>query len=183
MTKRSSIAVLPSDFEESPHVYTFSSQSNSPIIQQKLSTIPFEFTENTRPGSFLSYQTPATHFSSLSNTQEQLPKLKSESLTRIDDKIIKIREEYEPPNRLLDLNIPVDLIPGFEKDIPTLRWCPYCKCETATEIFFTHSSNTFWASVGIFFSGGILGCFLIPYMVDSCKDGHARCHRCKHKVN
>lgn len=62
--------------------------------------------------------------------------------------------------------------------IPHLRWCAACKAEVTTKIEFINNSKTFWSSVGIFFSGGILGCFLFPYMTNSCKGKRLICHKC-----
>lgn len=137
------VTINPAVFEESP-LYSFSSRSNSPLAQHKLSTIPFEFTDNTRPGSFFSYQTPTTRKSSLSNTQDLLPKLSDDSIVRLHDKIKNIKLEIESPKHKLHLDIPVaEFSDDLESGLPSLRWCPYCKAETATEVFFKNSSKTF----------------------------------------
>ncbi|OMJ88745.1 hypothetical protein SteCoe_9292 [Stentor coeruleus] len=186
MTSLAKPRVLAQHFDDSP-LFSFSSRSNSPTITHKISTIPFEFTENTRPGSFVSYQTPATRFSSMSGTNEAYVKLSDDSLIKLHEKMIKIKENYDAnyTERPLQLDIPElhteEL--AFDEGIPSLRWCAYCGCETATEIYYENSSKTFWSSVAIFFSGGIFGCFMIPYAMKSCKDLHVRCHRCKHKLD
>ena len=169
---------------ESP-LYSFSSGCNSPTIQLKYSNIPFEFTETTRPGSFVSNQTPMTRLASLSNTQEQLPKLRESSLARLHQKMSKIKEEYEATTREHDLrlDIPERITDDQENGIPTLRWCAFCRCETTTEVFYENSGTTFWSSVAIFVAGGMFGCCLVPYMMDSCKNTRTRCHRCKHVNN
>ncbi|OMJ89577.1 hypothetical protein SteCoe_8284 [Stentor coeruleus] len=61
-----------------------------------------------------------------------------------------------------------------DSEIPQLRWCAACKGEVKTEV-----EKTFWASVGIFMSGGVLGCFLLPYMTNSCKGVKVVCHKCR----
>ena len=63
-------------------------------------------------------------------------------------------------------------------EIPTLMWCAYCKGEMSTEISYTNSSKTFLSSLGIFLSGGIFGCFLLPYMSNSCKSPTIICKKC-----
>lgn len=177
------ITISPAYFDESP-LYSFSSRANSPTIQHKISSIPFEFTENTRPGSFVSYQTPNGNFSSPYSTQDNIPKL-NESTEKLQEKFIKIREDYESLNRAdrVKLEIPERSTDNYELGIPTLKWCPFCRCENATEVFYENSAKTFWSSVGIFLTGGFFGCCLVPYMMDSCKDIKARCHRCKHVLD
>jgi hypothetical protein len=68
-------------------------------------------------------------------------------------------------------------------EIPTLRWCAYCKKETMTDLEFRNTAKTFWSAVGIFLLGGVLGCFLIPYSMNRCKDTKFVCHVCKHEVS
>ena len=125
----------------------------------------------------------------MSNIHEQIPQLSEESLTRMKEHFVKMRNEIDKNSeRELKLEIPEKYLQIYdfedlENEIPTLRWCPFCRCETTTEIFYENTPMTFWSSVAIFFSGGVFGCCLLPYMVDSCKDSRARCHRCKHKVN
>ena len=67
--------------------------------------------------------------------------------------------------------------------IPRLRWCAFCKAEVMTEVEFVNNSKTFWSAVGIFLSGGFLGCFLLPYMSNSCKGARLICHSCGRVVN
>lgn len=67
--------------------------------------------------------------------------------------------------------------------IPRLRWCAFCKAEVMTEVEFVNNSKTFWSAVGIFLSGGFLGCFLLPYMSNSCKGARLICHSCGRAVN
>ena len=184
MTEQKRIAISPVYLEESP-LYSFSSRAGSPTAQLKLLNVPFEFTENTRPGSFVSYQTPLSHFSSISNMHDPNLKLSDESLIEIHQKIQKIKEEYDlkSSERPLQLEIPEKYSENLDLGIPTLCWCPFCKCETATEVFYENSPKTFWSSLAIFLSGGVFGCFMLPYMMDSCKNARSRCHRCKHNVD
>ncbi|OMJ85213.1 hypothetical protein SteCoe_13529 [Stentor coeruleus] len=66
-----------------------------------------------------------------------------------------------------------------DNEIPHLRWCASCKGEVKTEIEYVNNRKTFWASVGIFMTGGVLGCFLLPYMTNSCKGVKVVCHKCR----
>lgn len=176
----------PQSLEDSP-VFSISSRFNSPIIKSKISPIPFELTENTHPGSFVSYQTLATQLTSMSGTHEAFIKLSDESLIKIHEKMVKLRDDSDVNSieRPCQLEIPQMKTEDFDLDtgIPTLSWCAYCGCETATEVYYENSSKTFWSSVAIFFSGGVCGCFLLPYAMKSCKDVNVRCHRCKHRMS
>ena len=69
------------------------------------------------------------------------------------------------------------------KEIPTLAWCAYCKGEIRTQVNYVNSSKTFWSSVGIFLMGGVVGCFLLPYFTDKCKNPQLVCSRCQHKLS
>mmetsp|Transcript_28834 Transcript_28834/g.28518 ORF Transcript_28834/g.28518 Transcript_28834/m.28518 type:complete len:240 (-) Transcript_28834:18-737(-) len=63
--------------------------------------------------------------------------------------------------------------------IPQLRYCAFCRAEVASEIEYVNDSKTFWSAVGIFALGGVFGCFMIPYMMNSCKGRKLRCRKCK----
>ena len=63
-------------------------------------------------------------------------------------------------------------------EIPHLRWCAACMAEVTTQVVYINSNKTFWSAVGIFLSGGIFGCFLLPYMSNSCKGVRLICHNC-----
>lgn len=62
--------------------------------------------------------------------------------------------------------------------IPQLMWCASCGAEVMTKIEYVNTEKTFWAAMGILLSGGFLGCFLIPYMTNTCKGVRIRCHKC-----
>ncbi|CAG9321729.1 unnamed protein product [Blepharisma stoltei] len=71
----------------------------------------------------------------------------------------------------------------LKNDVPKLVWCAYCKSEVTTELIYINSSKTFWSAVGIFFMGGVFGCFLLPYMTNECKAPRIRCHKCSRPLN
>lgn len=186
MTEIPKISVFSA--EESP-LYSFSSRSNSPTIQHKLSTIPFEFSDNTRPGSFVSFNTPNTRLSSMSGTNEAFPRYLQDSMTQ--DRLLSTQSPQDlrllsaghSGRRQLALEIPEFKNSKSDNGIPTLVWCAFCGREVATEVCYVNSSQTFWSSVAIFLSGGVFGCFLLPYAMDSCKSMKMRCHRCKRHID
>lgn len=65
---------------------------------------------------------------------------------------------------------------------PILKWCGFCKAERKTNIVFETSAKTFWSSVAIFFMGGVLGCFMLPYYSNRCKNPKLVCRACNHGV-
>lgn len=118
------------------------------------------------------FLTPRTQMSSLSHTD-------GKDIVRFSDNLGKLREEM----RSLDSNTEYLTIDDDAKNIPTLKWCAYCKKEIVTEISYKNNSKTFWSAVGIFLMGGVCGCFMLPYMTDTCKDIVARCSKCKRELN
>lgn len=181
MTDAPKICVLGTGIDEQP-LFTFPSRSNSPTIQGKLSTLPFEFSDHTRPGSFVSINSPNTRFSSMSGPIDRFLKGTNDSMSNLPMKLREFKDNYQLSQRKNALEIP-DLNENLrDLGVPTLKWCAYCKRETATEVFYSKSEKTFWASVAIFLSGGVCGCFLLPYAMDQCKDLRMRCHRCKRVV-
>ena len=63
--------------------------------------------------------------------------------------------------------------------IPHLRWCAACKAEVTTRVVYVNDSTTFWSAVGIFLTGGVFGCFLLPYMTNTCKGVSVICNNCE----
>ena len=70
----------------------------------------------------------------------------------------------------------------LDDDLPRLSWCAFCGKEVMANCSFKASSKTFWSSIGIFFLGGVLGCFLLPYCSNSCKTLETHCSRCGRTV-
>ena len=64
-------------------------------------------------------------------------------------------------------------------EIPHLRWCAACKAEVMTRVVHVNDSKTFWSAVGIFLAGGVFGCFLLPYVTNTCKGVRLICHKCE----
>lgn len=63
-------------------------------------------------------------------------------------------------------------------EVPHLRWCASCGAEVTTKAVYVNTNKTFWSAVGIFLTGGVFGCFLLPYMTNSCKGVRLVCHKC-----
>ena len=70
-----------------------------------------------------------------------------------------------------------------EEDFSQLAWCASCVAERKVEIEYLPSSKTFWASIWIFTLGGVFGCFLMPYMLDTCKSERIKCSKCQRYLN
>lgn len=66
--------------------------------------------------------------------------------------------------------------------IPALKWCASCSRETTTRVLYKSTARTFLASVAFLLSGGLLGCCVLPYLADSCKQSSLQCGHCSHTV-
>ncbi|CAH8575370.1 unnamed protein product [Schistosoma turkestanicum] len=71
----------------------------------------------------------------------------------------------------------VTFIPGPD---PAKIRCPFCGEEITTRTVYKPGLLTWVGCFGIFFVGGILGCCLIPFCCDSCKDADHYCPVCNH---
>lgn len=180
--------------------------SNTLTARKKIKHISFKgpFTKSSSKISTVGHSrnysdsiNPSSRFSV--ETSPEFP-LKQNSLLRLKDKFNKITEELETAREtgketirdtyrdtykdtLYETPVQADHIDYYEfKGYPTLKWCPYCSKETATEAIYKNTSKTFWTSLGIFLSGGVLGCFLLPYLGKTCKQISFICHICKHEI-
>ncbi|OMJ71767.1 hypothetical protein SteCoe_29940 [Stentor coeruleus] len=105
--------------------------------------------------------------------------LKTRNTQENDRENAPIEEDFKGEDKyVFALENRVSLESEEDCEIPSLRWCAACKAEVQTQIQYVNSRKTFWASVGIFLSGGVLGCFLLPYMSNSCKGAKVVCHKC-----
>ncbi|CAG9332211.1 unnamed protein product [Blepharisma stoltei] len=141
------------------------------------------------------------------STRPSLSFLSSDLSVRISEKLRKLREEFEnfdisfnKPDNAIDIRIPeefpeslsklpIQAIPmdyndpyeiDLQSSVPQLKWCAYCQAERTSEIEYVNTSKTFWSSVAVFLAGGVFGCFMVPYMMNSCKGRKLRCNKCKH---
>jgi hypothetical protein len=97
-------------------------------------------------------------------------KLESESIFDLE------HERYNSVIQEPDDNISYE--GNDDMKIPQLMWCASCSAEVMTKIEYVNTDKTFWAAMGILISGGFLGCFLLPYMTNTCKGVRVRCHKC-----
>lgn len=163
------------------------------------------FSAHTRAGS--SYISPTNrHSFSISQdhfSRDQSLKVLDEKLTKITEELISERNTGRDTawetgrDRIFDSQHETKFYISTERsalakeisddcelaDFPCLRWCAFCGKETCTEVEYKNSNTTFWASLGIFLAGGVLGCFLLPYSMNSCKDMKTVCHICKREVS
>ncbi|KAF7256781.1 hypothetical protein EG68_06475 [Paragonimus skrjabini miyazakii] len=56
--------------------------------------------------------------------------------------------------------------------------CSICLNKVVTTVQYVNGACTWLACTGIFFIGGVLGCCLIPFFVDTCKDARHSCPVC-----
>ncbi|KAA0192487.1 Lipopolysaccharide-induced tumor necrosis factor-alpha factor [Fasciolopsis buskii] len=71
------------------------------------------------------------------------------------------------PEELLDLG-----------SMPSLTYCEHCHEKAITEVSY-HTGRITWVVCGVVaLMGGILGCCLIPFCVNNCKDVVHRCPQC-----
>ena len=76
----------------------------------------------------------------------------------------------------------VSIVSDEDSCLPGLRWCAHCKRELHTKIVYRPTQKTLWSSIGILLAGGIFGCFLIPYMSESCQEANMVCSKCIHSL-
>jgi LITAF-like zinc ribbon domain len=70
-----------------------------------------------------------------------------------------------------------------QNQTPRLIWCAFCKGEHITYNVYKNNSQTFFNSAVILLMGGVLGCCLIPYATNSCKDQKTVCSKCAHIID
>lgn len=112
-----------------------------------------------------------------STLEQKLLKIEESSKTKIADRSFDYQE---------NMKIAIDIEDEYEfsthsrksLEIPRLIWCAACKAEKTTQVRYVNDSKTFWSSVGIFLSGGVFGCFMLPYMLNSCKGVEVLCGSC-----
>uniref|UniRef100_A0AC35F2V0 LITAF domain-containing protein n=1 Tax=Panagrolaimus sp. PS1159 TaxID=55785 RepID=A0AC35F2V0_9BILA len=60
--------------------------------------------------------------------------------------------------------------------------CPHCYVQTFSEVNYSSGLATYLLSGGCCLLGGALGCFLIPFCLDSAKDVHHFCPHCRNFI-
>ncbi|CAL8098236.1 unnamed protein product [Calicophoron daubneyi] len=61
---------------------------------------------------------------------------------------------------------------------PQKFMCSICLNKITTKVYYVNGVATWLGCAGIFLIGGVLGCCLIPFYVDSCKDVQHYCPIC-----
>lgn len=106
------------------------------------------------------------------------------SFNQPSNKNIRNKNEFIENNESLDLKTTkqAKLVDQYEisleSNLPTLDWCAYCVGERQFIQEFRPSNKTLLASIGIFLSGGIFGCFLLPYITPCCQTVYKKCTHC-----
>jgi hypothetical protein len=119
-----------------------------------------------------SYFSLKFHTPDISREQTQRWPLEGGELTLFDPSF------GSPKEALVDSESPTQA----RWSLPRLKWCAFCKGEFSTMVEYVPSKQTFWSSVGIFFAGGVLGCFMAPYYINKCKNPQLLCTRCRRPV-
>ncbi|XP_022782537.1 lipopolysaccharide-induced tumor necrosis factor-alpha factor homolog [Stylophora pistillata] len=65
---------------------------------------------------------------------------------------------------------------------PTAMTCPYCQATIVTATTYVSGTLTWIACGGVALMGGWLGCCLIPFCIDACKDVIHSCPNCSRQV-
>ncbi|XP_033738495.1 LITAF domain-containing protein-like [Pecten maximus] len=68
------------------------------------------------------------------------------------------------------------------RDTPQRMQCPNCSQDIVTVMTFVPGVNTIVCCLIIALLGGVLGCFIIPFFMDSCKDVIHNCPNCQTKL-
>ncbi|XP_060083326.1 LITAF domain-containing protein-like [Ylistrum balloti] len=68
------------------------------------------------------------------------------------------------------------------RDTPQRMQCPNCSQDIVTVMTFVPGVNTVVCCLIIALLGGVLGCFIIPFFMDSCKDVIHNCPNCRTKL-
>ncbi|KAJ1097859.1 hypothetical protein NDU88_002975 [Pleurodeles waltl] len=77
---------------------------------------------------------------------------------------------------------PAVMIGNQNREIPMRTTCPACQQPIVTSISYTNGTQTWLLCILMAIFGLVLGCCLIPFFVDSCKDVDHYCPSCNHLV-
>jgi len=67
-------------------------------------------------------------------------------------------------------------------EIPQRHHCQFCQKDIVTEVVYEVGTLTWLIAGGVLLVGGVLGCCLIPFCVDGCKDPVHLCPHCHNMV-
>ncbi|XP_069501683.1 lipopolysaccharide-induced tumor necrosis factor-alpha factor homolog isoform X2 [Ambystoma mexicanum] len=77
---------------------------------------------------------------------------------------------------------PAVMIGNMSRETPMRTTCPACQQPIVTSISYTSGAMAWLLCILLALLGCILGCCLIPFFVDSCKDVNHYCPSCNHLV-
>lgn len=140
------------------------------------------------------FETPMSPIQSPIPKRQLRKSIKSHSA--LEEKLMKIESEhsksfihdesFESPfkNRIIAVNVEEEdgSLSRRNIEIPRLAWCAYCGGERMTRVNYVNDSRTLWSSIAIFLTGGVFGCFLLPYMTNCCKGVQVVCGQCGRMV-
>nr|ALM25911.1 LPS-induced TNF-alpha factor [Sinohyriopsis schlegelii] len=96
--------------------------------------------------------------------------------------------QYNPPGVTLGANTTVvvaqpavTLIQHF-RESPVRMQCPHCRADIVTTTFYETGTLTWVACFVIAVVGFWLGCCLIPFCIDACKDCVHQCPNCRQQL-
>eukprot|EP00117_Sycon_ciliatum_P031674 scpid74657/ scgid24729/ Lipopolysaccharide-induced tumor necrosis factor-alpha factor homolog; Small integral membrane protein of lysosome/late endosome len=70
------------------------------------------------------------------------------------------------------------VVTNFFQESPMSITCTHCNATVVSETRRVPNSRTWCLCATIFLLGGVLGCCLIPFYSDSCRDVEHRCPNC-----
>ncbi|XP_029432094.1 lipopolysaccharide-induced tumor necrosis factor-alpha factor homolog [Rhinatrema bivittatum] len=89
----------------------------------------------------------------------------------------------QPGETVMVTAVPVHTIIGTSfSDSPAVTVCPACHQSITTRVQRSNGLLTWLICGGLAIFGCILGCCLIPFCIDSCKDTDHFCPNCNHHI-
>nr|XP_022341661.1 cell death-inducing p53-target protein 1 homolog [Crassostrea virginica] len=68
------------------------------------------------------------------------------------------------------------------REVPVHMQCPYCHAEVATSVTYEAGTMTWVICLFLILFGFWLGCCLIPFCIDGCKDCVHTCPNCQQVI-
>lgn len=88
----------------------------------------------------------------------------------------------QPPGQTTVVVQPTPMIVQAFRETPVQTRCPHCQADVVTGTTYESGSLTWVACVALCVFGCDLGCCLIPFCVDSCKDVVHHCPNCQQVI-
>ncbi|RNA35820.1 lipopolysaccharide-induced tumor necrosis factor-alpha factor [Brachionus plicatilis] len=83
----------------------------------------------------------------------------------------------QPQPSIVYVGLPIRL-----GDNPAQIMCPNCRASVLTRVKYQSGVLTWLIAGGLCFIGLWLGCCLVPFCVDSCKDAEHYCPNCRYMI-